>query len=770
MHKQYFFLFLFGFAQLLSAQSDLKIGQWRSHLPYQFGRYITQSPDRVYYTTDWAVLSMDKTDYSEVDFVEPQYLSKVDGLSDVGTVFVKYYPPKDALLVTYSNSIFDLVLPDGVTTFANIQSDGPFFNRTINDVYLASNNKMYFSTGFGVVEFDVENEEFGFTANLDVDVLGIALYKDRFYATTLEGVYTAINSPSVNLKDISNWSILDESAGFPAIYESGPIVGFGDYLYLSIDDTLFAYDGSQLEKVYQDDTFFISFLSAEGAHLLVGVDCSGECMGKVLLLDENNAIQEAGNSCANHPLYAIETPTGQLWFADQWRDVRVANGPNESCSKFKFNSPFTESAQDIVVDDNKVYVATEPTLVDPVFRSDGFFELSEGDWTAYNTRSVDVFKPDNMIAFHRVLVNPINKKVYAGTFWNGLVEFDGGSFVIYDRDNSALQASTGDPSRVRIGGMDFDQDNNLWISNHTSARPIVVYTATGEWFNDFPRASSGQPLRQMVVDDSGFKWFAIDKGGVLVYDSGVLEDPSDDEARIINSSNSQLPNNNVNCLAVDLDGDVWVGTTEGTVVFECGNNVLDPNCQGSRRIVEVGGFNAFLLEDENIRTIAVDGANRKWFGSESGVFVQSPSGEEQITFFNKENSPLFDNVINDIAINSLNGEVFIGTAKGLISVRSDAIGGGVVHQSSVYAYPNPVRPDYDGPIAITGLARDADVKITDVSGQLVFETTALGGQAIWDGRDYNGRKASSGVYLVYATSTRNSDNPDTAVTKILFMN
>ena len=200
-----------------------------------------------------------------------------------------------------------------------------------------------------------------------------------------------------------------------------------------------------------------------------------------------------------------------------------------------------------------------------------------------------------------------------------------------------------------------------------------------------------------------------------------------------------MPINNVNSLAVDLDGDVWVGTNQGVVVFECGSNVFDPNCQGSKRIVQVDGFNAYLLETEIVTAIAVDGANRKWFGTKNGVFVQSPTGEEQIAFFDKDNSPLFDNTITDIAIDQINGEVFIGTANGLISLRYDATKGEVVNSKSVYAFPNPVRPDYDGPIAIKGLARDADVKITDINGQRVYETKALGGQAIWDGKDYNGK-------------------------------
>lgn len=148
----------------------------------------------------------------------------------------------------------------------------------------------------------------------------------------------------------------------------------------------------------------------------------------------------------------------------------------------------------------------------------------------------------------------------------------------------------------------------------------------------------------------------------------------------------------------------------------------------------------------------------------------SPEGRSELAHFTVDNSPLFDNNITDIAIDGKSGEVYIGTGKGIISYRGEAIDGGIVNDLNAYAFPNPVRPEYEGPIAIRGLAQDANVKITDISGNLIYETKSLGGQAIWDGKDYNGaRKASLGVYLVFSTGTNNFDVPDALVTKILVM-
>jgi hypothetical protein len=215
---------------------------------------------------------------------------------------------------------------------------------------------------------------------------------------------------------------------------------------------------------------------------------------------------------------------------------------------------------------------------------------------------------------------------------------------------------------------------------------------------------------------------------------------------------------------------VWIGTGEGVVSFECGSNVFDANCTGRKRIVTVDGFNAYLLETEEVKTIAVDGANRKWFGTNNGVFVQSPDGISQVALYTNTNSPLFDNAITDIAIDQKSGETWIGTEKGIISLRIEATKGGNINSTAPYAYPNPVRPDYDGPIAIYGLARDANVKITDIAGNMVYEGKALGGQAVWNGRDYLGRRAASGVYLIMATSSQNFDSPDAIITKVVILN
>jgi len=298
-------------------------------------------------------------------------------------------------------------------------------------------------------------------------------------------------------------------------------------------------------------------------------------------------------------------------------------------------------------------------------------------------------------------------------------------------------------------------------------------TDEGTW-HSFDVTSS-RLTSDLIRDDAGNVWCVIggNTGGMMVLNPGAsIVDPTDDlPSRFINLNNSEIQTGNVNAVIEDLEGAIWVGTSEGAVVFDCSITAVESSCQGSRPRVLEGEELGRLLETEDVRSIAVDGANRKWFGTRNGIFVQSPNGEDQVARFNVDNSLLFDNTVQEMTYNPTTGEMFISTNRGLQSFRTETTGArsSSRHDPEVFAFPNPVRPDYQGPIAIKGLSRDAEVRITDIDGQLVFKTDALGGQALWDGQDLNGNQVAGGVYLVFSSSTDTFRDPDTFVTKILMV-
>ncbi|MCI4648227.1 hypothetical protein [Phaeodactylibacter sp.] len=776
-----FLLWTFGLCLICTfaqGQNPLPIGQWRSHLPYQAGQYVTQSAEKVYFSTEMSVLSVDKTDFA-VDF-----LSTVDGLSNAGVEFIRYNSFSKILIIVYQNAVIDLLYEDGeVVTLNQIRNFQNFSGeKRINDIHILNDSIVYMAATYGVSELDILNAEFRSTTLTGVEVNSVHVFEEDLYAATAEGIYR-ISTNNVNPDDFGNWDLLGPSEGFPMDYSARGFETFEGALYVGVNDTAFRYENQQLEYFYAETGSTLQFMSHEGTLLLVGFR-----PGRVVYLHPDGRTGPLPFNCIFTPNYAIEDERGRLWYGNEavGSDFRYAENFEQGfCESLNFNSPFSEAIWNMSIANGQLWMASgglDQTL-GPIFIRDGFASFINGQWTIYNRDLRDELKGDDLNSpdddiqvFVTSAIHPENGKVYMGSYIEGLVEVDPATDQIttYNTDNSTLQVAQQD-IRVRVGGLAFDEENNLWVGNNSAPAPLSVLMPGGEWRSFLP--SCGQStLLDIAVDGSGYKWIRLgsSSGGLLLFDEGEMEDPNDDRCRVFTANNSELPNNDVNCVTADLDGDIWVGTTEGVVIFECGSSAFDESCIGTRRIVEQDGFGARLLETENVIDIAVDGANRKWIGTQNGVFLLSPSGEEQVDRFTEANSPLFDNNIVDIAVDQQTGEVFIGTAKGIISYQSDAVEGGRVHSSDILVYPNPVREDYEGPIAINGLARDAVVKITDVTGKLVFETNALGGQAVWNGTDYNGRRVQTGVYLVFSSSNgRNTSlnaQPDAAVAKIMVIN
>ena len=750
------------------AQESLAIGAWRTHLPYRRAFDVTNGPETVFYNAGQSIIRVDKTENS-VDF-----LDKVNALSGVNIRLLRYNSESDILLVAYNGSVIDLVKPDGVRTlsdisnFNNIPGDKP-----INDVHFDGPNDAYLAASYGVSKLNLERNIFEFTTFTGISVNDVATLDGAIFIGTNEGIYFA-PATIENINDFGQWQRVEVAPE----YRTTTLQSYKNELYFAVDNAVFSWNNGNPELFYQDDSEFeLVFMSAEGRDLVVGFSC-GDCDGKVLFLDENGLLRTDGTDCVNRPLYAVQDENGNAYYADDFRFLRSQSAGADRCDRDLYNSPWSELSYDLTYANDALWVA--PGNVDPTFsalgRRDGLFRLRDGVWTIY--RQTDFPEFAELLDFLAVEVHPETGLVYGGSYYGGLVELnpEDNSFTIYDQFNSSLGGTIGDEQRTRISGLAFDQDNNLWISNFGAERAVSVLTNEGET-QSFDFSICGSSERQptsVVVDDFGFKWFITSTAstGVIVLDTGPdITDTSDDRCRIFTSNNSQLPSNQVNAITVDLEGDVWVGTPEGAVVFQCGPSVFELDiCDATQITSDQDEFNlGFLLSGNDVRTIAVDGANQKWFGTNDGIFVQSSDGKETVARYTEDNSPLLDNEISSITINQADGTVYIGTASGIMSVRGEATGGGPVHQSEVYAFPNPVRPDYFGPVAIKGLAENSNVKITDVNGQMVYETRAKGGQAIWDANDYGGRRVATGVYLVFATS-RNATNPDAVATKILVVN
>jgi streptogramin lyase len=378
-----------------------------------------------------------------------------------------------------------------------------------------------------------------------------------------------------------------------------------------------------------------------------------------------------------------------------------------------------------------------------------------------------------------VTVDPSDaKRIYVGSWGNGLSELYNDKVVErYGAGNSTLAhifADT-DTSDIRVGGVAYDSDGNLWVISSGTNHCISRYckSCSSLWTGYNVPIIQNSDLGQMIIDHSNQKWVIMRvttsvSNSLLVFKEDATN-PANSKSIMMNQQpgSGNVPGQAVYAIAVDKNGQVWVGTEAGVGVFFNPENIFTgQNFDAQQILVQQGAYVQYLMENEKVTAIAVDGANRKWIGSEGGgLYLFSEDGTKQILHFTTDNSPLLSNNIVALSIEPETGEVFIGTDQGLVSYKGTATEGGDTF-STVYAFPNPVKEDYNGLIGIKGLVANAQVRITDVEGNLIFSTQANGGMAVWDGKNFNGRKADSGVYLVYAG---NSTGSQKIVTKILII-
>ena len=761
-------LLLLTLAGLLSGQSDIRIGEWNSHLPYMTIAHVESGDGKVYYGTNESVLIVDQEDQSF------QFLSKVEGLSDASIAEMLYDEVGDRLVLAYNNSVVDVVQGSDILSIRDIRDRSDIQgDKRINDLFIDDDEFLYMATGFGLVQFDLKTEEFGFTLDISERVNRISGDGTSIVITTNNGAYALDLSQTNTPAFFEEWRQLTE--GLPIDLEPTDVYQIGSTIYLAEQDILYRSDGDDTFREVYQATNDIIFIHQAGEGYIVGdlISTDFSPNSHITQFNANDEMLAADEACCRRLVDATLDSEGRLFIADDWFTVRYKdiNEPNE-CRLFNINSPLGPSVSDMTVKDGKLYFASGGVSDDffDQFGREGFYILDGDEWTLVNEFTDDTL--DEILEIHRVATHPTTNKIYFGTFWAGLVEYDpsDGSIVIYDDTNSPLQRQTGN-IRVRIGGLDFDSEGNLWVSNFSAEDPIAVMTPEGEWFSFELENAPDDKVTELLIDDNDFVWVNIwgSVGGVVLLDRGAtLEDRSDDRQRFLNIGNSELDSNFLFDLEKDKEGAVWVGTGAGAVVFDCGGSAFDTDiCTGTRRRTQTDGITAFLLETEEVLCIATDGANRKWFGTRNGIFVQGPNGEEKIAAFDEDNSPLFDNAVKDMFFEPDNGVMYIATNNGLQSIRTETTGATPFHSNEVFAFPNPVRPDYRGPIAIRGLAQNAEVSITDIDGNLVFKTDALGGQAIWDGFNLEGNEVSGGVYLVFSTTNDFFRDIDTFVTKIL---
>lgn len=759
------------------------IGTWKNHLPFQVGLEVTQSASHVYYSSGLGIVSIDKNtqDYS--------FLTTVEGLSYAAINTIKYLKsPVNGLMIAFENSVLDIVLDKKIITLNQIANFKNFTGtKRINKIQQDANGNIYLATSYGISVIDPLSFEFKFTTFTGFNVHDVVVYNQFIYLSSDEGIYrTALSN--LFPENFSGWEFLGESFNLLPDYSAGPMTVWNQQLFFEVSGELMSFDGSFAFPFFIQEGYQVQYLSAEQSGLLVGLSCISSCSNGIVVYfpNESQSPITLDQPCINRPRYGIEDQFGSFWLADGWSNFRrVVDLVYNDCETFNFNSPNASSTYSFTLGNQSIWVAAggvNPTF-GYKFLDHGVYEFSPEGWKNYNRNTFRAFwgrdeiygsggDDDDLLDILTVAEHPENGQIYFGSFYEGLLEVTEETYTLFDNTNSSLSNTIGDSKRTRISGLAFDQDNNLWVINHLAAKPISVFLPDRSW-KAFNPSCGILELHQVKIDEYGNKWVVSNSGstGFIVFNENLLEVETDNQCKIFSSSNSELPSNRTNCLEIDMNGEVWVGTDQGIAIFDCGNNPYDPNCRGTKRLFEQNGIVTNLLSAEVITSLAVDGANRKWVGTKNGVFLLSEDGLQQLSHFTIDNSPLPDNSITAIVVEPNSGIVYFGTTNGIVSFKSDATAASKFHTQPLKVYPNPVLPDYAGPITIEGLAQNARVKITSISGEIIFETIANGGRAIWNGQNFNGQRVATGVYLIFSsgeTDFFSTQKPDAATGKIFF--
>ncbi len=759
------FLILFCcFSACLPAQQLIApIGLWKEYLPYNSTIDLAAGKGKVFAATPYSLFSVTLSDNSI------ERLSRVTGLNETGISAICYDNAQEKLFIAYSNSNIDILYRNDIINLPDIKRDNIIGDKTIYSIYPLEKN-YYLSTGLGVVvidgdKYEVKDSWFIGNGGQQVKVNGFASDAAMFYAATEQGLKRAFRNAG-NLADHSQWEMLSGSNGLP----SGTcrnVFTIQNNLIAEAENKLWTWNGNNWGIWYQDEWPIVSATVSENKVLLCQRKTNGESRIVILNSDGTTGRVIAQVEPLSSPRRAILLQNDP-WLADQFGGLTHFTA--SSYEQYKLNSPEATASGEMTVYNNTFY-ATAGEVNEAwnyQYNGNGIYILKEGEWT--NINRYRFTQIDTLLDYITIAIDPKDESIWAGSFGGGLLHITQPlSFSITKA--GVLSPATGDPGSYRVSGLTFDKDRLLWLSNYGAPQPLLAKKQDGSWIKfSVPFLLPENALTQIVADDDNYKWIVVSKsGGLLCYDPGAsVENTGDDHWKKFGAGagNGNLPAADVLCIAKDKNGFIWVGTANGIGVIQCPGQVFTgQGCEAVWPVVKQGNFAGYLFNGQQVRSIAVDGANRKWVATDNGVWLVSATGEDVIYQFTETNSPLLSNIVKKVTINGQTGEVFFATAKGICSFRSTATEGGERNEN-VLVFPNPVPPGYSGTIGIRGLVNNAIVKITELDGRLVYQTRALGGQAVWDGKDYRGRRISTGVYLVLISNDGRTEN---TAAKIVFI-
>jgi hypothetical protein len=762
---KYFFsvISLFLLSTVGIAQNQL----WKGYFSYNEVRDLAESPNRLFAACETAIFSKNRTSNAI------KTLNTVDGLSGQTISTIYHSTQYNRTFIGHENGLLVMVneATDAIQLLVGIrdQTGGiPPNKKKINHIY-EHEDKLYLSCDFGLVEFELSNMTFGDTFYISptggqTEILETTVLNNEIYAVTLNFGVKKASLANPNLIDFSVWEVFNSDFWTK-------IVTFNNQLVLiNANNRVFRFNGSAALEILNLGQVGLDLRSRE-TNLIVTtaarVFVLNESFAQLLSV-QNSAIPDIDSN------FSCATSIGSTIYIGTLNNgvIETSLQNPTSFESLLPQGPSRNNIFSLTVTPKETLWATygDYTQFNNPYPLDefGISKFTENTWL--NIPYEELLNAKSIV---RITVNPTNEnEIYASSYFSGLLKLEEDvATVLYTTTNSSLESlvDPGNPSYgpdIRVEQSAYDRNGNLWMSNGLIANMFKVRRANGQWqsYSASNVISGFTSNNRMVVDKNNTKWLATLDEGLLAFN----ENNNNKLLKIADGSNEgNLPSSAVQALAIDNRNQLWIGTRKGLRVLSSVDRFINQDeITTSSIIINDEGLAQELLFNQFITDIAVDGSNQKWIGTaDSGVFLFSSNGQETIYHFTITNSPLPSNVINDIEINGVTGEVFIATAKGMISFKGTATSSSD-SLADAFVYPNPVRPGFEGTVKISGLISKANVKITDIEGNLVHEEISEGGTIEWDTWAFGKYKVASGVYMIFISS---DDALDTTVKKVMII-
>jgi hypothetical protein len=739
-----------------------RIGEWRAHVSFIPIIQVAETRESIVAATANGLLFTDKAGRQITTF------TKANGLSDYGISAISFASVPNILVIGYENGNVDFLRKDGIFNFPDLTRKAGLQSKTIHRI-ICQGNYAWLCCAFGILKVDLIKMEAAETWYLGPQndlkkVNDLTNLGNSWYVATNQGIFTAPQQNS-NLQDYRSWQLL---SGLPMPGADFSSIAISDGLLFAHDrsnDQLLAWDGNKWLRYYPEIKQVQGIKSAaNGLIILVKgeVMLTGKSGNKII-----NSYHPGGTPEGIDPMDALTDSNGQLWIGD-YRFGLTGQSTSSAFIHLKPNAPESDQITALKSMGEEIFAATSS------YSAEGIPEASYSIYQAaiwQNFGSADdpglkSIAPINSF----VAVNGKSDEYCASTSGSGLLYFQKNRVAThYEEQNSSLGALNGS---CVVNSLATDSQNNIFYTNPTGKAPLGSLSQSGNFSSlPYPGLNNSTTANQ-IISKTGVHWVVLPQEGLFAFKlKGSIENITDDQyrkvavqSRFSNGTTSLITAfGEISAIIEDHNLELWVGTGTGVVVYSNPDRIFDPGeFYGAQPSLDDGeGLFKPILVKEKITSIAVDGGNRKWVGTaNSGVFLFSEQGTHLLRHFDSQNSPLPPGKIRDIAVVQGSGEIFFATERGLFSWKGDATAG-TNDLEKAYVWPNPLRETFAGVVTIDGLTEGTEVRVTDVAGNLVFNTTSLGGRATWNAKNANGNRVSTGVYLIFCSS------PQQKTTKII---